>query len=100
VLEERYVIESFDYAPDLHSGDHELFLLKIPLKVQGLTMEEVVEHIPCGPTHKEVYASMDWVDRYMTETSIGSGDIHRMMDIVEPTTYRMIHDNSMIANNM
>ena len=30
-------------------------------------MENVVEHILCGPTNKEVYAYRDWVDRYMTE---------------------------------
>ena len=30
-------------------------------------MEEVVEHIPCGPANKEVYPYRDWVDRYMME---------------------------------
>ena len=30
-------------------------------------MEEVVEHIPCGPANKEVYPYRDSVDRYMTE---------------------------------
>jgi len=28
-------------------------------------MEGMVEHIPCGLGSKGVYASMDWVDRYM-----------------------------------
>ena len=30
-------------------------------------MEEVVEHIPCGPTNKELYPYRDWVERYMTD---------------------------------
>jgi hypothetical protein len=67
VLEERFDTEGFDHAPILHCGDHELLLLEIPLKAQGLATEEVVEHIPCGLAHKEVYASIDWVDRYMTD---------------------------------
>jgi hypothetical protein len=66
VLEERYDEKGFDYAPILHCGDHEPFLLEIPLKAQGLAIEEIVEHIPCGLSHKELYASMDWVDKYMT----------------------------------
>ena len=39
----------------------------MPLWDSGLTMEEVVEHIPYGPANKEVYPYRDWVDRYMTE---------------------------------
>jgi hypothetical protein len=66
-----------------------MLLLESPLKAQGLAIEEIVEHIPCGPTHKEVYASMDWVDRYMTDMGMlwdtGSGDISRVMDTVAPT---------------
>jgi hypothetical protein len=66
VLEERFYAEGFDHALSFHCGDHEPFLLEIPLKAQGLAMEEMVEHIPCGSTRKEVHTSMDWVDRYMT----------------------------------
>jgi hypothetical protein len=51
----------------LHGEDHESFLLERPLKYQGLATEEITENIPCGPTNKEVYASMDWVDMYMTD---------------------------------
>jgi hypothetical protein len=51
----------------LHCGNHEPLLLEIPLKAQGLATEEIVEHISCRPGLKEVYASMDWVDRYMTD---------------------------------
>jgi hypothetical protein len=40
--------------------------MESPLKALGLTAKEIVEHIPCGLANKEVYASMDWVDRYMT----------------------------------
>jgi hypothetical protein len=104
VLEERYDTEGFDYAPVLHCGDHEPFLLESPLKAQGLATEEIVEHIPCGPTHKEVYASMDWVDRYMTDMGMlwdtGSGDISRVMDTVAPIGYRMVQDDSVIGNSM
>jgi hypothetical protein len=28
-------------------------------------MEEMVEYIPCGPSHKEIYIYSYWVDRYM-----------------------------------
>jgi hypothetical protein len=62
VLEETYDTEGFDYAPIFHFGDHEIFFLEIPLKAQGLYMEDIVEHIPCRPNQKEVYTSMDWVD--------------------------------------
>jgi hypothetical protein len=78
--------------------------LEIPLKAQGLIMEETVEHIPCGPAHKEVDASMDWVDMYMIDRGTlwdpVSGDTVRMMDTIVPTRYRMVHDDSMIGNNM
>jgi hypothetical protein len=67
-------------------------------------MEDIVENIPCGLAHKEVYASMDWVDMYMiymvTLWDIGSGDTNRMMDIVVPIGYRMVQDDSVIGNNM
>ena len=57
----------FDYARVLHCGHHEPPLLERPLKAQGLAVGEVVEHIHCGLGHKEMYASMDWVDRYMID---------------------------------
>jgi hypothetical protein len=78
----------------LNCGDHEPFLLEIPLKVKGLAMNEIVEHIPCGPSHKEVYASMDWVDRYMIDMGtlwgIGLGNTSRVMDTMAPTRYMMV----------
>jgi hypothetical protein len=70
VLEERYDVEGFDHALVLHCGGHELFLLESPLKAQGLATVEIVERIPCGPARKEVYASMDWVDMYMTNMCV------------------------------
>ena len=70
VIEERSDTKDLDQV-----WDHEL-----PLLVSGLTMEEVVEHIPCGPANKEVYPYRDWVDRYMTKMEtprfIGSVDIN------------------------
>jgi hypothetical protein len=104
VLEERYDTKGFDYAHVLHCGDHEPFLLESPLKAKGLATKEIVEHIPCGPTHKEVYASMDWVDMYMTDMGTlwdtSSCDTSRVMDTVAPTRYMMVHDDSVIGNNM
>jgi hypothetical protein len=41
--------------------DHRPFILDNTLEAQ-----EIVEHLPSRPTRKEVYVSMDWVDRYMT----------------------------------
>ena len=92
MLEERYDTKGFDYV--LHCGYHEPFLLESPLKAQGLAMEEIVEHIPYGSARKEVYASMDWVDRYMTYMGIlwdiGSCDTSRVMDTVTPTGCRRV----------
>jgi hypothetical protein len=94
VLEERFDANGFDHAHILHCGDHEPLLLEIPLKAQGLATEEIFERISCGPSHKEVYASMDWVDRYMTDMDMlwdtGSGDISRVMDTIAPMGYRMV----------
>jgi hypothetical protein len=63
-----------------------------------------VKIIPCGPGHKEVYASMDWVDRYMKNMgvlcNIGLGDIGRVMDTVAPTGYKMVQDDAMIGSSM
>ena len=57
VIEDKSDIKDLDQV-----WDHEL-----PLWDSGLTMEEVVDHIPCGPANKEVYPYRYWVDRYMTE---------------------------------
>jgi hypothetical protein len=104
VLEERYDTEGFDHALVLHCGDHEPLMLESPLKAQGLATKEIVEHIPCGPGRKEVYASMDWVDMYMTDMGMlwdtGSSDLSRVMDTIAPTGYRMVHDDSVMGNNM
>jgi hypothetical protein len=67
---ERYDVEGFEYAHVFHCGDHEPFLLENPLKAQGLATKDLVEHILYGPTYKEVYASMYWVDIYMTDMSM------------------------------
>jgi hypothetical protein len=104
VLEKRFNTEGFGHAPVSHCGDHEPLLLENPLKAQGLATEEIVEHISCKPDRKEVYASMVWVDRYMTDMDMlwgtGSGDISRVMDRVAPTGYRMIHDDSVIDSSV
>ena len=71
-----------------------MLLLESPLKAQGLALEEIVEHIHYGPGRKELYASMDWVDRYMTDMGMlwdtGSSDTGRVMNIVAPIGYRMV----------
>lgn len=65
---------------------HDSFLLKNPLKAQGLDTEEVAEHIHVGLDNKEIYTSMDWVDRYMTgmdtHWDTSSIDIGRVLDTV------------------
>jgi hypothetical protein len=53
------------------------------MKAQVLATDEIVEHIPCGPANKEVYASTDWGNGYITDvdTSIwdpGSDDTSGM----------------------
>jgi hypothetical protein len=58
-LEERYDSYFFDYTHTFHHGDHEPPLLDGPLKDQDTAIDEIVEHIPCGPTYREVYASID-----------------------------------------
>jgi len=103
VLEERYGTEGFNYASDLHWRDHEFFLLESPLKAQGLATKDIVEHISCGRDHKEVCIH-GLGGRYMTKMGIlwdtGSSDTNRVMDIVAPTGYRMVQDDSVIGSNM
>jgi hypothetical protein len=47
---------------------------------------------------------MDWVERYMTDMGMllntGSGDTSRVMDVVAPKGYRMVHDDSVIGSSM
>ena len=64
---ERYDPEAFDYAHVLQYGNQESLLLEIPLKAQVMITDETIEHIPCGPSNKEVYASMYAGDRYITD---------------------------------
>jgi hypothetical protein len=40
--------------------------LESSLEVQSLVVEEMVEHLLCGPVYDEIYAYLDWVDKYMT----------------------------------
>ena len=55
-LDERYGLETSDYTHSLHLGDHEPLLLGSPLTTQIITVDGGVEHIPCGPAIREVYA--------------------------------------------
>jgi hypothetical protein len=47
---------------------------------------------------------MDWVDMYMTDMDtlwdIGSVDINRVLDTVALIGYRMVHDDTMVCNNI
>jgi hypothetical protein len=92
---ERYDPEAFDYAHVLQYGDQEPLLLESPLKAQVMITAETVEQIPCGSTNKEVYASRDCGDMYITDedTSIwdpGSTDTSVVIDTVAHTGYKMI----------
>jgi hypothetical protein len=71
-LEERYDSKISDYTHSFHRGDQEPPLLENPLKAQVITTDEIVEHIPCGPTKGEVYTSIDCGNGYITcvDTSI------------------------------
>jgi hypothetical protein len=66
-LEERYDSKISDYTHSLHHGDHEPPLLEGPLKAQVIAIDEIVEHIPCGPTNREVYASTDCGNGYIKD---------------------------------
>jgi hypothetical protein len=67
-------------------------------------MEEIVDHIPYEQTHEKVYTYQDWVDKYLKDMetlwNIGLGEISRVLDLVAPTRYRMIHEYSVIGNSM
>ena len=45
-------------------GDCERPPLGIPMNAQ-VTIDDIVEHIPSGPTNREVYASPDWGNEYI-----------------------------------
>jgi hypothetical protein len=84
-----------DYAHVLQYGDHESLLLENPLKAQFMITAETVEHIPCGPANREVYASRCFGDRYIIDedTSIlypGSVDTSVLIDTVTHIGYKMI----------
>ena len=55
-LEERYDPEVFYFARILHYRDREPLLLESPSKAQIKATDGIVEHIPCGPAIREVYA--------------------------------------------
>lgn len=61
-FKERFDMEGCDQMLVFHFEDPEL-----PMWNRGLAMKEVFEHIPCSPTNMGVYASMDCVEKYMTD---------------------------------
>jgi hypothetical protein len=93
-LELQVLEERVNHEPFLCYGDHEPLMLESQLKAQGLAMEEIVEYVSYGPNYKEVYGSMDWVERYMkninTLWDVGSEVISGVIDTVVPTGYRMV----------
>jgi hypothetical protein len=54
-LDEMYGLETHDYTHSLHLGDFKPLRLESPLMAPVITVDEGVEHIPCGPTIREVY---------------------------------------------
>jgi hypothetical protein len=84
-LDERYVLETSDYTHSLHLGDHEPLLLGSPLTTQVIIVDMGVEHISCGPTIEEVYASTYCGDGYIenVDTSVwdcGAIPSERLLD--------------------
>ena len=59
-------------------------------------MRDIVEHIYWGQAHKEVYASMEWVEIHMKNTimlwDIGLDESSGMMDIVATIGYKRVQD--------
>ena len=74
-LEERYNSEISDCTHSLHHEDHEPPLLKSPLKAQVIAIDEIVQHIPCGPTNMEVYESTDYGNGYITDVDTSIWDL-------------------------
>jgi hypothetical protein len=67
-------VESQSYASTMSledigdmEGFQEPFLLEIPLKAQFMIIVETTEQIPCGSTNREVYASRDYGDGYISQ---------------------------------
>jgi hypothetical protein len=73
-LDEIYVLETYDYTHSLHIGDHETLLLGIPLMAQVITVDGGVEHIPCGPTIREVCAPTYCGNGYIKDMDLSVWD--------------------------
>jgi len=71
-IDERFGLETYDITHSMHIGYHEPLLLGSPLTTQIIIVDGGVEHIPCGPAMREVYAPMDCRNEYIEdlETSI------------------------------
>jgi hypothetical protein len=95
VLKRSHDLKSLDCT----HRDHEPFLLESTLEAQ-----EIVEHLPCRPSHKEVYVSTDWVDRYMTGMDIlrdaYTAIISRILGSVAHTRHQVVQENTMVCDNM
>ena len=104
-LAERSDPEVFDSAPILHYRDRELPLLESPLKAQVRATCDIVEHIPCGSTNKEVCASLDGGDMYITDedTPIWDPepvDTSGVIDTVAHTGHRMMQGDPTVCSGM
>jgi len=73
-LDERYGLEISDYTHSLHLGDHEPLILGSPLTAQFITVDGGVEHIPCGPTIRDVYAHTYCGNGYIEDVDISVWD--------------------------
>jgi hypothetical protein len=71
VFTDRYDPKISDF---LYYGDQEPLLLESPLKAQVMITNGTVEHIPCGSDNREVYASRDCGERYITDEDISIWD--------------------------
>jgi hypothetical protein len=71
---------------DLACGSREPFLLESSLEGHSLATKDMVEHLPCGPSCEEEYASIDWVNKYMMDIDTLWGTclviINRVLDSV------------------
>jgi hypothetical protein len=96
--------ESLNCALSWHCRDQGPFLLEISLEVLILVAKEIVEHILGGPSREEIYPYLDWVDRYMTYMDTlwdtGSFIISRVLGPVSHTRYRMVHEDTVVCNNI
>jgi hypothetical protein len=82
------------YDPNIsyffYYGDQEPLLFESPLKAQIVIVDETVEHIPCGLTNRELYASKYCWDMYIIDEDIsfwdpGSDDTSTNCDTVTHT---------------